>query len=109
MFCNIVLGHGKEEKLYWKLYCFAGIYALVSFGVFFVAPGNWVRLAGSQTDDLPFWKKIFTNLQKVVCLMSHTQLNWYNLLSLMVGILVVISLHKKWCYMVVAVFCMCPF
>ncbi len=87
--CNIIFKHNKEEKKYAKSDCIALIYTIVTFGIFFAAPGNWVRMATNESyADMSFAEKMVDSFPKVLDLLTNYNLKYFNIVLALVGILV---------------------
>lgn len=99
LICNALMGHYKKDRRYLKLDCFSISYSVVTFGIFFAAPGNWVRLASNENyAELTFMEKILDSTPKVFALLIDNDLKYFNMALIATGVIIIISsVHRKIC------------
>lgn len=93
---HIILIHGKEEKKYLLIDIPYLVFSLITFGLFFAAPGNWSRMATDEVyANLSIVQKIITNFPKMISLMCNSQIHIFNALLICVGMLMIFVLWNK--------------
>ena len=96
---NMFFKHFKNEKKYRKIDFLSISYCIITFGIFFAAPGNWARLATNEDyANKSFFEKIFDSFPKVLSLLTNTNLKYFNLILLLIGwfaLIQIISYLKK--------------
>ena len=108
---QIIVMHWKRERNYLKLDIPYLIYSLITFGLFFSTPGNWVRLGSDAVyANMSLVEKITTNFPKVLLLMSHPELCIFNSILLVMGIIMLYKLWKKKnkIYLLISFVLLCP-
>lgn len=97
LICNALMGQYKKDRNYFKLNCFSIGYSIITFGIFFAAPGNWVRLASNESyAELSFLEKILDSTPKVFSLLTNADLKYFNMALIVAGVIIIISsVHKK--------------
>lgn len=92
---NMLFKYYKDEKRYWKADLYAISYCIITFGIFFCAPGNWARLATNEEyANKSFLEKLIDSFPKVLNLLTNYSLKYFNLILLLVGVIVLIQLKQ---------------
>lgn len=109
---NAALKHWKDERRYIKLDCFTVVYAVVTYGIMFAAPGNWSRLStNNDYVNKTLVERLQYGISNVLSLLTNPNLKYFNLLLLIAGILILASLWRvksRW-YLLGSGICMIPF
>ena len=93
---NVLINHYKVEKKFAKLDIITIGYTLVTFGIFFAAPGNWNRLATNEAyASKSFIEKIIYSFPRILQLLTSDSLKYFNILLLIVGICMIFELKRK--------------
>lgn len=93
---RILFSHIKEEKKYLKLDLFMLIWSLITFLIFFCAPGNWARLdSNTEFAELSLLEKMQHNLPTLVYVLDESGFFYINILLWLSGICMLWMLAKK--------------
>lgn len=93
---NLLFKHLNCNKKYFKLDFFAILSTLVTYAIMFAAPGNWSRLStNAEYVDKPMIQRIEYGFFNVLSLMSNKDLKYFNLLLLIAGVIVLLSVSKS--------------
>lgn len=94
--CRIVLGMIKRENRSKKLDAFVFLWSLFTFLIFFVAPGNWVRMDSNlEFSNLSFLQKINKNVPVLAFVLTGNDLLGINILLWISGIIMLYMLNRK--------------
>jgi hypothetical protein len=95
LFFHALFKHWKNEKIYLKLDCFSIVYSGVTYGIMLAAPGNWARLSTNEEYvDMSIMERLVYGIRHVLSLLTNSQMKYFNLMLLIAGVLIIVSLWE---------------
>lgn len=92
----LVIDYIKKKKYFLKLDLGVLGYCILTFMLFLIAPGNWVRMdSNAEYASLNIFEKIKYSCPRVLSLMTDSGMRYFNLLLIIAGILVVMEIRKR--------------